>query len=309
MKYLLITFFIAQLGFAQSAFNFLRVDVSPRAGAMAGSFVATVDDPDVIFYNPAGIKDLSGVPVSFTYTKHLLDMNMTALSASYEFKNIGRFGLGIKYANYGDFTEYDEYGNQFGEYGAGDLALLVGYANEISENFNYGVNAKYVYSSIAGYSSTALAGDIGVMYLIPGERLNIGFAVMNVGTQLQSYIASEEELPLDVVFGISKRLLYLPLQFHVDFHRLNRSSEGSITSRLKSFTFGAEFTLSKVLKLRFGYDNEKRSELKVGSFAGLAGFNFGVGFNVKDYTFNYAYSSFGEIGALHRIGVNSTFSF
>lgn len=309
MKYFLIAIFITQLAFAQNAFNFLRVDVSPRAGAMAGSFVATVDDPDVIFYNPAGIKNLSDVPVSFTFTKHLLDMNFTALSSSYELEGIGRFGAGIKYANYGDFTEYDEYGNQFGEYNAGDLALVLGYANEISENFNYGVNAKYVYSSIAGYSSSAIAGDIGIIYLIPSERLNIGFSILNVGTQLHPYINAKEELPFDVVFGLSKKLQYLPLQFHIDFHKLNQDAGGSLTSRLKSFTFGAEFTLSKVLKLRFGYDNEKRTELKVGSFAGLAGFNFGIGFNVREYTFNYAYSSFGEIGALHRIGVNSTFSF
>ncbi len=309
MKYVIILILFVQASFAQNTYNFLKVDVSPRAGALGGSFVAATDDPDVIFYNPAGIKNLSAVPVSFTFTKHLLDINFAALSASYELENIGRFGAGIKYANYGTFTEYDEYGNKFGDYGAGDLALTVGYANEISENFNYGVNAKFIYSSISDYSSTAVAGDLGLMYLMPNERLNIGFSVLNVGTQLQSYISTKEDLPLDVVIGISKRLQYLPLQFHLDFHKLNENTDGSLMNKFNAFSFGAEFTLSKTLKLRFGYENEKRKELKIGSFAGLAGFNFGLGFNVKEYTLNYAYSSLGEVGALHRIGINSSFDF
>jgi|GEM_PF-3695810 len=32
-----------------------------------------------------------------------------------------------------------------------------------------------------------------------------------------------------------------------------------------------------------------------------------IGINIKEYNFNYAYSSFGEIGALHRIGVKTEF--
>ena len=51
--------------------------------------------------------------------------------------------------------------------------------------------------------------------------------------------------------------------------------------RFKAFTVGAEFTLSKVMKLRFGYDNERRSEFKIGTTAGIAGFNVGLG--VKDF--------------------------
>ena len=41
--------------FAQNTFEFLRLDTSPRAAALAGSFVAANDDPDVIFYNPAAV--------------------------------------------------------------------------------------------------------------------------------------------------------------------------------------------------------------------------------------------------------------
>jgi len=47
--------------------------------------------------------------------------------------------------------------------------------------------------------------------------------------------------------------------------------------------------------------------LKIGNFAGLAGFAIGLGITVKDYQFNYAFSSMGQIGAMHRIGVTTNF--
>ena len=69
------------------------------------------------------------------------------------------------------------------------------------------------------------------------------------------------------------------------------------------FPIGAEFYLSEVFTLRFGYDNEKRSDLKVGSSSGIAGFNGGLGVKISEYVFNYGYSSLGTIGAMHRIGL------
>lgn len=307
-KFSLIIVFALLLGRTngQGVYEFLNLDMSPRSGALAGSFTAATDDPDIIFSNPAGLYGLENTPVSFSYMKHLLDFNFASLSASREFEGIGRVSAGIKYANFGTFTEADEYGNQFSEYGAADLLFVAGYANEIDKNFHYGVNIKFIYSGIAEYSSTAVAGDLGVQYLIPDENWSFAVAFRNFGSQLSSYIETSENLPFEMAIGVSKKLQYLPLRIFVDFRKLNESQD-SFLERFKSFTFGGEFTLSKVVKLRVGFDAEKRRELKIGSFAGLAGFNVGLGFNVKEYQVGYAYSSFGEIGALHRFGISTSF--
>jgi len=289
-----------------NTYEFLRVGLSPRAAALGGSFVAATDDPDVIFYNPAGIYNLEETPVSFSYVNHLLDINLASLSVTRNIEGIGKFGASVQYINYGTFPRTDEYANKNGEFGAGEFAFSAAYAGLIDENFVYGANIKFIYSGIAEYSSTAAGIDVGLQYLIPEENFSFGFAVSNIGTQLSKYVSTNEELPLDVSLGASKRLLHLPLRFFVDFHKLNER-QNKIFNRLKNFSFGGEFTLSKVLKLRAGFDNEKRTELKIGSFAGLAGFAIGLGITVKDYQFNYAYSSMGQIGALHRIGVNTNF--
>jgi hypothetical protein len=134
--------------------------------------------------------------------------------------------------------------------------------------------------------------------------LNIGIAVLNLGSQISSYYDSKEDLPLDIVIGVSKRLEYLPLRLSLDFHKLNEDRDDFL-KKFKAFTVGAEFTLSKVLRLRFGYDNEKRSELKVGTTSGIAGFNVGLGAIISGYNFDYGYSSLGLIGGLHRVSIST----
>ncbi len=291
---------------AQNTYDFLRLDMSARAGALAGSFVSNDDDPNVIFYNPAGLDMLEGQPVSFSFVKHLLDINLASLSYSREFEGIGRFGAAVKYINYGTFTGADDVGNKTEDFGAGEVAFIIGYANQLDENFYYGANVKFIYSGIEKRSSTGLAADVGLHYAIPSAMVDIGFAALNMGSQLTTYYNTRESLPLDVVIGISKRLENLPVRLSLDFHKLNETRD-EFSQRFKAFTVGAEFNLSKVVSLRFGYDNEKRSELKVGTTAGIAGFNAGLGLVISDYTFDYGFSSLGTIGALHRISVATTF--
>jgi len=306
-KLTVILLLISTITKAQNnTYEFLRVGLSPRASAMGGSFVAATDDPDVIFYNPAGIYYLKGTPVSFSYVNHLLDINLASLSVSKNFEGIGMFGASVQYINYGTFPRIDEYANKNGEFGAGEFAFSAAYAGLVDENFVYGANVKFIYSGIAEYSSTAVGLDAGVQYLIPDEYFSVGFAVSNLGTQLSKYVSSNEALPTDVTLGFSKKLLHLPLKFFVDFHKLNEN-QTKFFNKLKNFSVGGEFTLSKVLKLRAGFDSEKRTELKIGNYAGLSGFSIGLGITIKEYQFNYAFSSMGEIGALHRIGISANF--
>lgn len=290
---------------SQNTFDFLRLDGSARAAALGGSFVSNNDDADVIFYNPAGLQMLDGNPISFSFVKHLMDINLATLSYSTEIEGIGRFGSAIKYINYGSFTGSDEFGAKTSEFGVNEMAIVLGYANNLDNNFYYGANAKFIYSGIESRSSTALALDLGLHYTIPEKNWNFGFAVLNLGGQISKYYNTSEQLPLDIAIGVSKKLENLPARISVDFHKLNKDRDDFI-QRFKAFTVGVEFTLSKVMKLRLGYDNERRSEFKIGSTAGIAGFNLGLGVKVSNYQFDYSYSSLGLVGGLHRIGLSTS---
>ena len=290
----------------ESTYQFLTMDMSARAGALAGSFVSNSDDPDVIFYNPAGLQFLEKNPVSFSFVKHLLDINLASLSYSTNLASLGRVGAAIKYINYGTFTSADEFGNKTGEFGAGEFAFVLGYANLLDDNFAYGVNAKFIFSKLADRTSTAAAFDVGLHYAIPSSLMDVGFSILNVGSQISAYYNTKESLPLDMVLGVSKKMEHLPVRLSLDFHELNQQQD-SFFQRFKSFSLGAEFFLSKVLSLRFGYDNQQRNDLAIGQSSGLAGIDLGLGALISGYRFDYGYSSLGLIGSINRISISTNF--
>jgi hypothetical protein len=305
---LLVSVLTTQQSFTEtnSVFNFLRNDVSPRAAALAGSFVTVTSDPSSIFYNPAGLSTLENPMGSVGFFKHLLDINAGYASYGQPYEDLGYFGAGLVYTNYGTFDETDELFNNLGTFGASEFALLLGYSNLFEENVHYGINAKFIYSSIARYTSTGLAADFGILYTIPESKVAIGASIRNIGGQLSSYISTREKLPLDVVVGASIVPRGLPLLLNVNFHKLNEDY-GKFGDRFRAFTVGGEFTLSKVLLARVGFDNEKRKDLKVGTSSGLAGFSGGIGILVSGYLVDYSLSSLGKIGNLHRISIGSSF--
>jgi hypothetical protein len=136
--------------------------------------------------------------------------------------------------------------------------------------------------------------------------VTVGASIRNIGRQLDSFIDTKEDLPLDLVIGASVVPRGLPLLLNVNFHKLNEDAPDFI-ERFKAFSVGGEFTLSPVIQLRFGYENEKRKELKIGTSAGLAGFSGGIGIAVNEYKVDYALSSLGKIGNLHRISLGTHF--
>lgn len=304
IKFWCVILLLTQTIIAQSTYKFLNLDTSPRAAAVAGSFVSNNDDPNVMFYNPAGINLLSSSPISFSFLKHLMDINSASIVYSREFENIGRFSAAVKYINYGEFTKADMDGIKYGNFGAGDIAFMIGYGNRLDENFYYGANVKFIYSGIENYSSTALGFDLGLHYEIPESKWNFGFSILNLGGQITSYIDLKEELPLDIRLGFSKQLENLPFRFYWSFNKINEEQD-NFFQRFSQITIGGEFKLGPSFRLRFGYDNEKRKELKIGSSSGLAGFNLGIGFNVTTYVVDYSFSSLGYIGSIHRFGITT----
>ena len=92
---------------------------------------------------------------------------------------------------------------------------------------------------------------------------------------------------------------------NIDFHRLNESGD-KFLDRFSNFTIGAEFLMSKSLRLRIGYDNQQRKELKTGTTAGLSGFSLGVGLVLSEYQIDYSYNSYGAFGGIQRfsLGIN-----
>jgi hypothetical protein len=314
LGFLFISLIIISNGqiFSQSeipAFDFLRINPGAKGSSLAGAFDTYTDDPNVMFYNPASLSTITTKKVSAGFGKYLLDMNFGTVSYAQKFKELGWFGIGVKYFDYGNFDRTDENGVATGEtFGANDLMASIGYSNFIYEQINYGITLKYIYSGIAEYKSHAVAVDFGLLYLLPEQQIGISLGVNNLGAQVSSYIDTKEKLPLDLRVGFSKKLEHTPVKINVTFSKLNESKENFI-QHFKSFGIGAEFIFSDNVSARLGYNNENRQDMKLGTSIGIAGFSTGIGLKFADkYLFDYALNSLGNVGSTHRINVGYIFN-
>jgi len=174
--------------------------------------------------------------------------------------------------------------------------------------------------------------DLAAAYYIPSKLITAGFVIKNIGGQLTSYAGADEFAPLNVMFGISKRLEHLPFRLSVTANYLNRWNllydnpdgennililgETSNRSKFSEFSdnlfrhinFAGEFMLGKnggPFRLRFGYNYKKSREMTVYPYRSFAGFSFGFGLRIKKIRFDYAYSIYHLAGGKSHFTIST----
>lgn len=286
------------------AYQFLRVGVTARATSLGDAFTSRFGDVSTFMYNPAGVALLQGRQASASYMNHLLDISSGFIGYAQPWADYGVFGTGIVYFNYGDFDGYDASGHSTGNFSASDFAWNFFYANTAAENTYYGINMKFVRSSIDRYTSTALAMDLGVIYRLPQYETQFGISLLNVGQATKAYIQTKEALPVSLQMGVSKKLERAPITVSAGLADLNVAG-----NRLERFSIGAELTPKEYLFIRAGYNNQRHSELQLATddfMDRIAGFSAGLGFAYRSYNVDYSFASWG-IGTINRFSVTMNF--
>ncbi|MDZ7359222.1 MAG: PorV/PorQ family protein [candidate division KSB1 bacterium] len=301
MKKIFLLLLLASSAFAADpiGFAFLRVPVGARPAAMGASFLAVSRDAHAIYYNPAGLATVPRRTGAFGYLNHILDIQ--SFFGAYVHPHArGSYGIAINYADYGEFTRINEFGEENGSFGANTLVAYLSYSRLRGERLMLGVNVKLIRAQLEKFSADGFAVDVGFIYQ-SGIMDNLTFAggVFNLGKERSAFIKTKERLPLNFQFGISKKLAHLPLLYCLSLIKYQEEE--------LRFRAGGEFTLSKGLLMRLGYDSV-RSDQKVGTDGDrFAGLSFGLGLAVDDYTLDYSLSSFGEVGSLNRLSFSMTF--
>ncbi|MCX7908636.1 MAG: type IX secretion system protein PorQ [Ignavibacteria bacterium] len=299
----LLLLFFGQLCFAKDTpFNFLRYSGSARSSALAGAFVSIADDPSAMFYNPASVSTISTRNFSFTFFKHVLDVNSGSVSYHKKFERIGHFAVSATYTNYGSFDRTNSDGQLIGNFSANDFALGATYSNLLDTNLYYGATLKLISSNIDKYSSIAVAVDFGLLYLIPEKNTSIGFSILHSGTQLKTFDGNWENLPLDVRIGISHRLRGLPLLLNFNFYNL-ADRTNKFFDRFLKFSIGGEFYFGEYLNLRFGYDNNIRKYSGTTKDKEFIGFAAGLGLKFKEFNLDYSISQVGASAIFHKFSL------
>jgi hypothetical protein len=283
-------------------YSVLRYNSSARASGLAGAMVAMPDDPTSVFYNPASIATVEDKPLSFTFLKHVLDINSGNVTYIKKYDDIGTFGASVIYTNYGSFDETDNLANKTGTFSANDMIFDFSYANQFDTNLYYGASLKFIYSNLSDMNSLAFALDAGLFYKFKDGRSNFGLSILNAGAQISRYNNLSEDLPLDIRIGINHRLVGLPLLLNFSFHHLADETD-KFMDKLLNFSLGGEIYFGKYVQGRIGYDNYIRKYSSPDNSKKMSGFSGGFGIKTKNFDLDYSVSAVGTAASLHRFGL------
>ena len=281
-----------------TGFNFLKIPVGARASALGGAFVAVRGDLESTTWNPAGLLGLNDRAGTVSITRYLVDTE--AGFASVAFPGDGQvWAVSLNYFNYGDMRRTDAQGQDLGSFGASDLAVYLTRAQPMWRDWlTLGVNLKAVFSRIDDFSSDAYMVDIGLLAPAPIPGMTVGAALSNVGTVRNAFAGgSKDSLPVNFSVGVTHRPAHAPVPLII-LADLNVPNDNDAY-----FAFGVEFRVGRGFYLRPGYSLQQTG-LGGNDPLGVSG---GAGFLMQGYRLDYAFTSFPDLGDVHRVSVSGTF--
>ncbi len=317
-------------------FRFVNLPASARISALGGYALGFTDkDVSLAIMNPASLSGTLQHQISFQSSKRFGDTKGGDFTYANTFNTIKTtLWGGVHYMDYGSFTGLDAIGNKTEGFTAKENAFLIGATRQLHAHYSLGVALKYISSSFEQYQSTGLLGDVGVMYHAPDHTTNASLLIKNIGIQTSTYTGTSEDLPFEILAGLSRRLKHLPFIYGLTYRYLNRwnllyynpqEETGSIFSNpsndqnntllfvdnlARHLVFSGEFLLGKRenFRLRIGYNHMRRKDLAPKEYFNLTGVSFGFGFKVYHVRLDYGYAKYHQGGNVHHFGISTDLS-
>lgn len=311
-----------------AAFNFTKLSSSPQLSALGGINISNITtDAGLAFQNPALLNSQMHQQLHVSFNALYAAIKNYHATYAYHYKpwqtNIAG---GVQFLNYGNITQTDAAGNNFGNLRPTDYVLQLSASRKYLEKWQYGVSLKFIHSNYGIYRSSAIAMDAGVLYYDTLRKMQASLLLKNMGTQIKKYNGSTaDDLPFDIQLGVTKRLANAPVQFSVTAHHLHRfdilyndtvfntqnglsqnnSKKFTVDKLFRHFVFSTQVFISDKLEISAGYHHLRRRELSISnSTNGLTGFSFGAGALFRKIQIRYARSLYQNNSGYHQLGIN-----
>lgn len=296
--FLALSWHFASAQESQTVYNFLRLPVSSHASSLGGENITIIeDDATLMHHNPALLLNVYDRSVSLGYMNYMSGVG--AYSAGYAFHAGEKAVVGVsaQYLNYGTMKEADADGNIIGDFNASDFSLNATLSHRLAERLSGGVTARFVYSSMAGYHSTAAAIDLGLNYYDEEKEVSASVVARTLGGQLSAYNEEYEKMPANLQAGISKRLTGMPLRLSVTATDLTHWDY----SFFRHLTIGADLILSHQIYLAAGYSLLRSHQMSIVSAdndfgdeesSHGAGLSFGAGIAIDRFNIHVSYAKY-----------------
>ena len=293
--------------FSQSSFEFLNINENAKIKALGGNNVSLTKNQNYYLSNPSFLFYSKNQNISINHMNYIADINSSSILYSDSLKNIGKFGIGIKYFSHGKFDGYDVFGNSMGSFNPKEFAITFTKSIKFS-NFIFGTTLKYVNSKIFDKSDNAFLIDIGVIfYPTIKKNMTIGMTISNFGFLLSK---NNTYIPFFVQIGTTFKPEYMPIRFSFT---LNKSSEKNDLLNIYSTSFnkllslmniGTEILISKNINFQLGYNYKLNKELSLTNNRNNGGISYGIEILLKRFNINYARVVMNTINTSNVISLN-----
>lgn len=331
LLFLFFSSFLSAQAFRNYSNEFLSIGVDAAALGMSKAVVATTNNVNSIYWNPAGlvgIEDYQGSLMHASYFAGIANYNHAAFAMPIDKQS----ALGISIIRFGvddilNTTELiDSEGNidfnRISLFSAADYAFNIAYARNLPiTGVKIGVNTKIVRRTIGNFASSWGFGfDIGFQF----ERNDWKFGLMarDITTTFNSWAINKDEfdkikdaipgqnqeLPQTTEITKPKLQLGVAREFSIGrfFNLLTEVDLNVRFARTNDIFSSDAASIDPAIGFQLNYENLVYLRAGVGNFQNTTEFddskslslqpNFGVGFNYKGIQVDYALTNIGSVG-------------
>ncbi|MEZ5014349.1 MAG: PorV/PorQ family protein [Chitinophagales bacterium] len=300
---------------ATTGWQFLKINTDARAAGMSGSYLAVCDDVSGLFWNPAALTqvDTNRWHFAIDHTAYIAGTTLQFAGASYRLTDNTLIGVIVQYFNAGEMDVTTEFQpNGTGQtFRATDMGIGISLARELTDQFSFGVTAKYIREDLASVHNQNVVFDFGFQYDIglANMRFAVGLQSFGFNTQPGGGIVVEDLF--DSTFVTDFTEIAVPTVFRIgyawdaikkDKHVLTASAQlNHPTDNNETYSLGVEYGWKQIFFARSGYTFATDA-------TALPALGFGV--QLKRYfgtiKFDYGFNYQDGPGGIHRFGLRLT---
>ncbi len=250
----------------------LTIPPGARPNGMGEAFVAVSDDATAQWWNVGGLAFAKQRSLAFMHSQLVPDL---APDVYYEFLgysqragDVGTWAISLIYLTYGESIATDPAGTPLGTFTSWEGTLNASFAMNLSDNVGAGISMKFIRVDYAPDeftqdnaegSGTSFAVDVGTLWKMPKQRVNVGLSVVNMGPNI-AFIDREQSDPLPITARvgtawtpITDDISNLLLTFDVEQSLVWLVDDEVDERRSEIWHAGVEYRYVNLLAGRFGY--------------------------------------------------------
>ena len=307
--------------------QFLKIDPSARASAMANASTSLYGEASSLYYNSASLGRLTNVDIQFTYNQWLADITYDYAVIAVPITNLGTFALQLTSLNSGEIdVRTVEFPKGTGErYSVTNFALGLGFGLMLTDRVSVGLQVSYIQETIWHSSLSTFGLNFGVQYQVEENGLTVGASILNFGPRA-GYDGRDLYINYDFNSDKYGDNDLLPAELRTDAYSLPTSfrvgvsypliinEDNKVTFAIDAFhpndntesiSIGSEWQFLNSFSVRGGYRDLFIPDSEAGLVLGA-----GVRVNVLEsynLRFDYAWADYGRLEQAHRLTISLGF--